>query len=165
MQLLSIYFDRRANAHDFQLSISEHRADTMMPQPQPQESQITRKTIDTAVPPSSTSLLSNTSMPIKNLTPLVNIDNNNAPGPKNPYQLGLHSIVDAIQFVVFLTLTLLAFAFILVLGGFYVATLVLFPCAEIPTGFTRISKHWKRFNDFYADLFNKLFSFGSGLWD
>ncbi len=163
----------------FSFSISEQRADTIMPQqPHFQESRIARKPIHVAVPQLSPALLTSPSMPTKNLTPFVNIDdgdnnnnnnnNNNdtpPPSPMQPYQLGPHSIIDACQFLLFCILTLLSFALVLVLGGFYTVTLVLFPFVEIVTGFTRTREHWKRFNDFYAHLFSRLFNFGSGLWD
>ena len=81
------------------------------------------------------------------------------------YTLGLHSLWDGVRFLVFSILTLLCVAIILIVGSFFVIGLVLFPFAEIPTGFARSTCHWHRFRAFFGQLFNKLFRFVDGLWD
>lgn len=79
--------------------------------------------------------------------------------------IGRHSLWGVIRFLVFLILTLLTIAFILMVGGFFVVGLVLFPFVEIPTGFARCKFHWKRFTGFFGRLFNNAFKFVDELWD
>lgn len=79
--------------------------------------------------------------------------------------IGMHSIGDGVQFLIFSVLSLLAFAIILIIGCFYIASLMLFPFGEIPTLFRHSKRDLQRFNDFYRNLFRKVFRFTSGLWD
>ena len=81
------------------------------------------------------------------------------------YTFGSHSLWDGVRFLAFSILTLLCVAIILTIGGFFVVGLVLFPIAEIPTGFARSTHHWHRFREFFGLLFNKVFKFVNGLWD
>ena len=81
------------------------------------------------------------------------------------YTLGSHSLWDGLRFLAFFILTLLCVAIIFVIAGFFVAGLVLFPIAEIPTGFARSTHHWHRFRAFFGLLLNKVFRFVNGLWD
>ena len=87
------------------------------------------------------------------------------PSQSETSAIGWHSLWDGIRFLVFLVLTLLVIAFILVVGGFFVVGFVLFPFVEIPTGFARCESHWKRLTGFFGRLFNNTFKFVDGLWD
>ena len=81
------------------------------------------------------------------------------------YTFGSHSLWDGVRFLALFILTLLCVAIIFIIGGFFVAGLVLFPIAEIPTGFARSTHHWHRFRAFFGLLLNKVFGFVNGLWD
>lgn len=81
------------------------------------------------------------------------------------YTLGSHSVWDGVRFLALFILTLLCVAIIFVIAGFFIAGLVLFPIAEIPTGFARSTRHWHRFRSFFGLLLNKVFGFVNGLWD
>ena len=81
------------------------------------------------------------------------------------YDVGWHSLWDGIRFLLFSILTLIAVALILVIGCFFLIGFILFPFTEIPTGFLRCGKHWKRFVSYFGGLLNKVFRFVDGLWD
>ena len=81
------------------------------------------------------------------------------------YTIGSHSLWDGVRFLALFILTLLCVAIIFIIAGFFIAGLVLFPIAEIPTGFARSTHHWHRFRSFFGLLLNKVFGFVNGLWD
>jgi hypothetical protein len=81
------------------------------------------------------------------------------------YAFSFYPVWDGARFLVFSILTLLCVAVILIVASFGVIGVILFPFAEIPTGFARCKRHWKRFNGFFRRLFNKIFRFVDGLWD
>jgi len=87
------------------------------------------------------------------------------PSDSGGYSIGAHSLVDGLQYLLFFVLSLLSFAIILIIGGFYVVCLILFPFAELPSLFKRSEQHWMRFNAFFSHLFNKIFRFAGALWD
>ena len=87
------------------------------------------------------------------------------PTKADKYTFGSHTLWDGVRFLAFSILTLLCVAIILTVGGFFVVGLVLFPMAEIPTGFVRSKRHWHHFWAFFGLLFNKVFKFVNGLWD
>ena len=92
-------------------------------------------------------------------------------GPSNytpeydAYNFGWHSLWAGIRFLAFSILTLLAVALIFIVFGFFLAGFVLFPFAEIATGFARCSQHWKRFVSYFGAMFNKISNFVDGLWN
>ena len=88
-----------------------------------------------------------------------------SPPESDGYEFGWHALWDGIRFLVFFILTLLAIALIFVIGSFFIVGFVVFPFAEIPTGFARCGQHWKRFVSYFGGLLNKVFRFVDGLWD
>jgi hypothetical protein len=85
--------------------------------------------------------------------------------PESGFSVGIHSIGQGVRFLLFVTLSLLAFGFILAAGGLYFAALILFPLVELPMLYKKATRHWQEFNSFSGNFFNRMWGFIKGLWE